>query len=599
MGNYRNFRLAAYLFAPGAAAETREHLRAGLQFYRKYMRLDKIYLEQFRHGVQASPEQFDMCRDELERAGLEVAGGITTIMPTPPGDGEKARLFDVLCYNDEKMLAALAEASAFLAARFDEFIIDDFFFTNCTCDACRAERDLFNAAHGTTGFSAYRLDLMRRVSRDYMIAPAKRVNPNCRVIIKYPNWAESYQETGYNPAEQRDLFDGIYTGTETRDMLHTDQNLPRYLSYSLMTYFEAMSPGRNGGGWFDPYDMHSLDQYLEQAYLTLFSKPRELALFSYNTLMDRHEVAALGFHLDHLDDALDHLGAPVGVPCYLPDNSQGEDNAQDFLGMAGFPITLTPYFPKDAPSLFLTRAASCDPDIMEKLDRYVACGGKAIVTGGFVRAMLGRGIENMTSLRFEGRRASSRDYMVERTDRSRPRMEYVHGRDEIDFPVMEMRNNATWALVKAADGGESYALLARDTYGRGEMWTINLPDSYSQLRRVPAAALSRMRAEMPVNGVWLEGGEGVSIFHYDNGAFILYAYVQDGAECGEAFIHVQGRAKALTLPAEGKLARPDLPERRLEPLPDSEDAQYRAASDETVFRIDYRPGEYHVYRVER
>ena len=86
---------------------------------------------------------------------------------------------------------------------------------------------------------------------------------------------EAYQETGYDPILQKDIFDEIYTGTETRDPVNTDQHLPRYLSFSLMRYMEDMAPGRNGGGWFDPFDCRLLDYYLEQAYLTAFSKPRE------------------------------------------------------------------------------------------------------------------------------------------------------------------------------------------------------------------------------------------------------------------------------------------------------------------------------------
>ena len=41
-----------------------------------------------------------------------------------------------------------------------------------------------------------------------------------------------------------------------------------------MRYMEAMAPGRNGGGWFDPFDCRLLEYYLEQAYLTAFSRPR-------------------------------------------------------------------------------------------------------------------------------------------------------------------------------------------------------------------------------------------------------------------------------------------------------------------------------------
>jgi hypothetical protein len=83
--------------------------------------------------------------------------------------------------------------------------------------------------------------------------PAKEVNPNCRVIIKYPNWSESYQESGYSPAVQKDIFDAVYSGAETRDTRRSDQHLPKYCSYSIVRLMENYAPGRNGGGWFDPY----------------------------------------------------------------------------------------------------------------------------------------------------------------------------------------------------------------------------------------------------------------------------------------------------------------------------------------------------------
>ena len=129
------------------------------------------------------------------------------------------------CYNDEKMVKRLQDVCTFLGKHFGEFIIDDFFFTNCTCEACRRGRDEFNAARGIAdgSWKEYRLALMEKVSRDYIIAPAKAANPDCSITIKYPNWAESYQETGYNPAAQRRLFDRIYTGTEARDTMITDQ----------------------------------------------------------------------------------------------------------------------------------------------------------------------------------------------------------------------------------------------------------------------------------------------------------------------------------------------------------------------------------------
>ena len=265
MGNYRNFKLVTYFVAHAAARIKKEELENQIAFLEKYMRLDKVYLEPWR-GELASHEQIEMIRDVFHAHGVEVAGGLTTVIPTPEGEDPKPRLFDTFCYNHPGMRKTLREVSSFIGEHFDEFIIDDFFFTDCTCPACVRERDLYNQKHHTTGWEAYRLDLMKKVSTEDVIGPAKAANPRCRITIKYPNWAESYQETGYNPAAQRQLFDRIYTGTETRDPVTTDQHLPRYLSFSLMTYFESMWPGHNGGGWFDTFDTHVTDHYLEHVH---------------------------------------------------------------------------------------------------------------------------------------------------------------------------------------------------------------------------------------------------------------------------------------------------------------------------------------------
>ncbi len=591
MGNYRNFKLVVYFVAQGTMTETREKLERELAFFGRHMRLDKVYLEPFRSGDFASHEQVELCRAVFEENGVEVSGGITTTIRTPEGAQPKQRLFDTFCYNDPVMVEKLREVCAYLGGHFSEFIIDDFFFTNCTCQQCRAGREEFNAAHGITdgSWQDYRLSLMKKVSEEYVIAPARAANPDVSITIKYPNWAESYQETGYNPAEQRKLFSNVYTGTETRDYVTTDQHLPRYLSYSLMTYFENMWPGHNGGGWFDPYDLHIMEQYLEQAYLTAFSKPKELMMFCFQSLVDTMRVPALGFQLDRLDETLDYAGNPIGIQCYLPDNSQGEDNIQDFLGMVGFPIVCTPYFPENAPVILLTRSSACDPQIVERLEKYVAEGGKAIVTNGFVEATADRGIYRITSIRMRGRRISGRDYRVETIRRNgRTLLTFPKGREEITVPVAEFRNNATWALVKVGSGQESYGILLKDTYGKGQMYTLTVPDCFPDVYRLPAEVLTRLHAEFPVGGVYLEADAQVSLFVYDNDSFIVYPYVEQNAQPALARIHVRGQATALNMPTRktrtGEMAR-------ILPLYTTE--------DETVFEFYTMPGEYIIYQIQR
>ena len=579
MANYRNFTLATYFVAQAAARISREELETQLAFMEKHLRLDKVYLEPWR-GQLASHEQIEMCREVFKRHGIQVAGGLTTIIPTPEGAKPKQRLFDTFCYNDPAMRQKLREVSAFIGRHFDEFIIDDFFFTNCMCPDCIAARDAYNREHGVkAGWQAYRLDLLRRVSQEDIIAPAKAANPHCRITIKYPNWAESYQETGYNPQEQRELFDMVYTGTETRDPVTTDQHLPRYLSFSLMTYFENMWPGHNGGGWFDTFDTHITEHYLEQAYLTAFSKPRELMLFCFQSLADNMYTPALGFQLDKLDAVLDHAGNPEGIACYLPDNCQGEDNVQDFLGMVGLPVVCTPYFPMEARQILLTRSSACDPEILERLEAYLRQEGRtAMVTSGFWAAVQDRGFENLTSIRLRGRNITADHYRVEEVENV---CVFPSGEKPVSLPVLEFRNNSTWALVKAVHDEESYGMLLRDCYCDSQLLTLAVPDALPDFYRLPAPVLNRIRQALPVKDIWLEGPARIGLFVYDNDAVILYPFVMEGVQRAKVHLHVKG-ASALIIQPGGK---------RAEPL--------YVKDQEAVFELVAMPGKYALYQIVR
>src|SRR5206468_11755765 len=101
---------------------------------------------------------------------------------------------------------------------FDAVILDDFFFYNT-----KSEADI--AAKGKRSWTRYRLERMHDIARDLVIGPAHHANPRVRVIIKYPNWYEHFQGTGFDRDKEPTLFDGIHTGTETRDPVITDQLL--------------------------------------------------------------------------------------------------------------------------------------------------------------------------------------------------------------------------------------------------------------------------------------------------------------------------------------------------------------------------------------
>ena len=86
------------------------------------------------------------------------------------------------------MVRKIAEHTA---KHFDEFILDDFFFTSC-------KSDIEIKAKGTQSWTEYRLKLMTEAGRDLVLKPAKKVNPRVKVIIKYPNWYDHFQGLGFN-----------------------------------------------------------------------------------------------------------------------------------------------------------------------------------------------------------------------------------------------------------------------------------------------------------------------------------------------------------------------------------------------------------------
>ncbi len=570
MGNYTNFKLVVYCTADSLAKATEESLEQQIAFFERTIQPDKVYVEPYRDNILVSHEQLKMIKRVFAAHGIETAGGITT---TINDIGEpKQRLFHTFCYTDEAMKDRLKEIVRHIASEFDEFIIDDFYFTNCTCDSCRA-------AKGDRTWSEFRLDLMEKISQECFIDTARSVNPNCKVTIKYPNWIESFQETGYNPGRQKDIHDMIYTGTETRHALHTQQHLPRYLSYSLMRWMENLAPGRNGGGWLDPYQCYPLDVYLEQGYLTVLSKPREVMLFCWHSLYDTINVPALGFQLHKLDGLMSETGNCVGLPVYHPANAWGEDHLHDYLGMLGIPFEPVPEFPADAPKVFLTASSACDPDIVEKLERYVAAGGKAVLSSGFVRSTLDRGLTDLTSMRDCGRRATVRDYMVELGGF---RTAYPTAVEAVTIPVLEHRNNSTWTPVKGIAGTENFGVVLRDTYGKGQMVTIAIPDNMGDLVKYPPEVLTLIRREMSVAGCYLDGSTTTGLFAYDNDVVALYPFVVDGARSEQFYLRVQGAARKLVHLQSG---------REIAPL--------YTRDGETFFELFTLPGHFAFYRVER
>ena len=260
--HFKNFKVSTYIRAQDVARmDDDKFLQSTWETVSSQVDLDKIYLETHRDAFTVSEKTLLKVKNFFLSKGLEVGGGIT-FTRSEPSD------FETYSYAREEERQQVKQISAFTAKYFDDFILDDFFFIDL-------KNDDEIAAKGSKSWTEYRLKLMADAGRELVMKPAKAVNPKVKVIIKYPNWYDHFHGLGFNLEEGPTYFDGIWTGTETRDP-GSAQHLQNYLSYNIVRYFDNIAPGRNGGGWVDAGGIHmSMDRYAEQLHLTMLSKTPE------------------------------------------------------------------------------------------------------------------------------------------------------------------------------------------------------------------------------------------------------------------------------------------------------------------------------------
>ena len=511
MEGYKNFRIGTIVWAYYLKDASEEKMQKDIDFFKSKMPLNKAYLENHRGLVDVPVEKMKIAKSVFEKNGIKVSGCITS---TGLVGSRKPSIFDTYCFSDEADRAEYVRIVEELASVVDEIILDDYFFCSCRCEKCIEGKK-------NKTWSQYRLDLMEDFSR-VIVKRAKEINPNMNFIIKYPNWYESWQETGYNPEKQKDIFDMIYTGTETRDSVHSQQHMQRYLSYSQVRYMENVAPNRNGGGWIDPFDT-DVTGWFEQANLTLLAKAKELMLFNFEEMTTNNLFPPLGPELRRTDARLNMLGNPCGVSVYEPYNGDGEDLLYTYLGMCGVSMEPTPVFKNDEPVIFCAQSACVDKDIMNKLKQYVKDGGTAVVTLGFLKEQYDNGIKDMTSIRLTGRHVMSSNYMI--NYRNHTDFSECSSNKDIMFEVLSYKTNATWADVSAMNGEYNFPVLSEDNYGKGRLFILNVPDNFADIYKLPKDVKASINKFLTIDReVYIASEDKCSLLSYDNGKYVIIPY---------------------------------------------------------------------------
>lgn len=588
-GHYKHFKTAIYIPVNVTQSlvdpQVFEH-----QFARAMSQVpfDKVYIEGFRDNHFATDAEIEAVKREFQAKGIEVAGGVTL---AAGGFNGQFMTFD---YESPRDRDTCKRAMALMARHFDHVILDDFTFYTSKSDA-----DI--KAKGARSWTQYRLDTMRKVSKDLILGPARAANPNVKVVIKYPNWYEHFEGLGFDLAQQPEMFDGIYAGTETRDPVITDQLLQQYESYNIIRYYDTLRrDGGNGGGWVDTYSIRYVDRYAEQLWDTLLAKAPEITLFNWHpAALDTPAVAgerpwagestsfdwdrivagwksahpdakappgwglAAGAALKQIDAVLDQLGNPTGIPTYRPANSSSaEDFLPNYLGTVGIPIALTARFPQDAQTILLTQASAADPDVLNKVKRQLEAGKVVFVTSGFVKATQDRrrkdrGFQDIVEVFATGNQVLLNDYYNGygagngESLRDDPK---VAPRDVL-FPELHYFTNDAWPIVRGVAGARGFPVLLMNRYSKGILYVLSIPSNIGDLYGLPPGVMNSVKkylmADAPVR---IEAPAGVSLFTYDNGAYVIESF-RDTATTVKVVRHAAAgaaRPAAETVPGGGR-----------------------------------------------
>jgi hypothetical protein len=352
---------------------TEQGRQEALAFCRK-MGVTKVYIESFRTGYQAEEATLKAARDFFRQAGLEVSGCVTTVAVGKPSSIGRYWV----CYTNRQTQERLEAIFRFTAALFDEIMIDDFFCTECDCSEC-------TAAKGAMSWPQYREKLMLQISRERVLGPARAVNPHVKVIIKFPQWYDRFQERGYVPDKEAAIFDRIWVGMELRDPASDKWgNKQQYEGYFIYRWLTDVGGSKTGGGWFDPFGT-TPTLYLDQPLTTVLAGAPEAFLFHYGALISpefQAQADALAPRRDQYEKLATFVSGWTGIPTYKPVSSDPGEEAYvlDEIGMLGIPEAPTAHFPEGAHAAILTTQALGDAELVPKLLRMLSAGGTAFIS---------------------------------------------------------------------------------------------------------------------------------------------------------------------------------------------------------------------------
>jgi len=358
--------------------------------------ITSVYIEVYRSGMVVPNELLKSVTTFFKSNGFEVIGGIATVPGGKFGKAQEGRL-GWFNWENKKTREDLEHLMDSIAPIFDAFIVDDFL---CTADTSLESK----SAKKDLSWTQYRQNLLVDFSEKHLIGPAKKANPNIRMIIKYPQWYDRYHLFGYDVARQPEQYDEVAIGTETRNQYTKRFGFVQpYEGFVNYRWMSSLSGNKMRAAWFDHIECGEHD-FIDQAYQSVLAGAKELILFNYFNFIEGHPGQhRLRYEFHHLADLSATIAKhPVHGPAgYKPASSEagGDMYIMDYVGMMGIPLVPFSQFPDKAETIFLPTQSAADTNILEKIKKSINKGYKVIMTSGFlVHAKDGKQLAEMAGI---------------------------------------------------------------------------------------------------------------------------------------------------------------------------------------------------------
>ncbi len=496
-----------------------EHLLADSIQFQKTMeyfapiKAYKVYLEGNSDAVEINVPLLKKVANRFKAMGIEVWG---SMVPVSSKGGPST-------YNNPDDLNALKIRMQSLAKVFDYIILDDWLFTTATDPKSVEER-------GNQSWADYRTKLLLEQSKKYIIDAAKEVNPNAKVIIKYPDWYEGHRLNGYDVYNETKEFDKMAVGIETRVPETQDQHIPIYSGYVFQKWFSSVDPSKWVGSWLDNYGMKgAADDYVAQVWQAVLAKAPEIILWCAGQLYPTTGPSSNVYpHFREMLPEFDRVAGLIkgdsrGVPMYLPYGSTGVYNIFGYLGMAGIPISPEAQFPAKSQNAIFTLHSLFGNSPEQLANQMIARlreGNDLFMTWGLWKELKDTEFKNTLSFVDYGGTISSSEFRIRE---GWVREETIKADRTFTFPRIE---TTTWPYVRNAAlvlEDYDYGIMLETPYLKGNIYVLNMPDNSYDLLRLPTEVLNTIRQSFNKElGVTLQSPGKVGMYLFGKKQYVLY-----------------------------------------------------------------------------